>query len=55
MVFRYLRVQKFLPNLLIDFSMNLDSNIVIFDSVDFFSSYLSKNIKTPNLSPQFIV
>ena len=46
---------KFLSNLLINFSANLDLNYVIFYSVDSPLSYLSKNIKIPNLSPHFIV
>ena len=53
--FLSLHVWKFLSNLLLDFSSNLDPNRVIFDSVDFFLSSLSKSIKIPNFSPQFIV
>ena len=53
--FLTLLVQKFLPNLLFDFSSNLDPNQVIFDSVDSSLSSLSKSIKIPNFSPQFIV
>ena len=45
----------FLSILLFDFSVNLDPNFVIFDSVDSSSSYLSKNIKIPNFSRQIIV
>ena len=54
-VFRSLRVPKFLPNLLVDFFVNLDPNSVIFYSVDLSSSYISKNIEITNLSPQFII
>ena len=54
-VFCYLHVQKFLLDLLVDFSANLDLNSVIFDSMDSFLSYLSKNIEIPNFSPQFIL
>ena len=50
-----LRVQKFLPNLLFDFSANLDPNRVIFYSVDSSLSSLSKSIKIPNFSPHFII
>ena len=50
--FLSLWVQKFY---LIYLSVNLDPNQVIFDSVDFSSSYLSKNIKILNLSAQFIL
>ena len=39
--FRSLRVQKFLSNLLFDFSVNLDPNRMIFDSMDSSSSSLS--------------
>ena len=53
--FLSLRIQKFLPNLLFDFSTNLDQNRVIFDSVDLSMSSLFKSMKTPNISPQFIV
>ena len=50
-----LRVRKFLSNLLIDFSTNLDPNQVIFYSVDSSLNSLSKSINFPNFSPQFIV
>ena len=53
--FLSLRVQKFLYNSLFDFSMNLDPNQVIFDFMDFSLSFLSKYIKIPNFSPQFII
>ena len=55
LVFHYLLVQKFLSNLLMDFSMNLDPNFVIFYSVDLPSSYLYENIEILNFSPHFIV
>ena len=53
--FLSLRVQKSLPNLFFDFSANIDPNRVIFYSVASSLSYLSKSIKIPNFSPQFIV
>ena len=52
--FLSLRARKFLSNLLFDFFANLDPNRVIFDSVDFSLSSLSKSIKIPNFSPHFI-
>ena len=48
LVFCCLRVQKFLLNLLVDFSTNLDPNYVTFNYMDFSLIYLSKNIKIPN-------
>ena len=42
-------MHKFIFDLLIDFSTNLDPNFVIFDYVDLPSSYISKNIKIPNV------
>ena len=38
-VFCYLFVQKFLSNSLVDFSANLDPNSMIFDSMEFSSSF----------------
>ena len=49
------RIRKFLYNLLVDFSVNLDPNRVIFDSVDLSLSSLSKSNNFPNFSTQFIV
>ena len=46
---------KFLSNLLFDFSVNLDLNRVIFDSMDLSLSSLLKSITFPNFSPQLIV
>ena len=53
--FLSLDVQKFLSNLLFDFSTNLDPNLVIFSFVNSSLSSLSKSIKIPNFSPQFII
>ena len=53
--FLSLRVRKFLPNSLFDFSANLDRNQVIFDFVDSSLSSHSKYVKIPNFSPEFIV
>ena len=53
--FLSLHVQKFLSNSLFDFSVNLDPNPVIFYSVDSYLSSISKSIKIPNFSPQFII
>ena len=47
--------QKFLSCSFDDFSANLDPNLVIFDFVDLSSSFLSKNIKTPNLYLHVII
>ena len=55
LIFRSLCVRKILPNSLVDLSMNLDPNYVIFDFVDTSSSCLFKNIKILNFSPRFIV
>ena len=43
--FLSLRVPKFLSNLFLDFSANLDPNRVIFYSVELSLSFLSKFIK----------
>ena len=48
-------MQKFISYSLDDFSANLDPNIVIFDSVDFSLSTLSKNYNFPNFLPHFII
>ena len=53
--FHYLFVKKFLSYSLVDFFVNLDPNLVIFYSVDWPLSSLSKFIKNPNFSPHFIV
>ena len=53
--FLSLHVQKFLSNSLFDFSTNLDPNLVIFYSLNSSLSSLSKSIKIPNFSPQFII
>ena len=45
------RVGEFLSNSLIDFSVNLDPNRVIFDSMDSSLSSLSKSSTFPNFSP----
>ena len=55
MVFYNFQFRKFLSHSLDDFSVNLDPNFMIFDSVDSFSSLLSKNINFPNFSPHFII
>ena len=53
--FLSLRVRKFIPNSLFDFSANLEPSRVIFYSVDSSLSSLSKNTNFPNFSLQFIV
>ena len=46
---------KFLSNLLFDFSVYLDLNRVIFDSMDSSLSSLFKSITFPNFLPQLII
>ena len=53
--FLSLHFRKFISNSLIDFSANLDPNRVIFYLMDLSLSSLSKSIKIPNSSPQFII
>ena len=55
MVFRDFIFLKFLSCLFDNFSVNIDPNSVIVDFMDSSSSLLSKNIKTPNFYPHFIV
>ena len=50
-----LLVQKFLSDSLVDFFMNFDPISVIFDSIDSPSSSCSKFMKTPKISPHFMV